>query len=279
MKEYCGNYYVLNGELKNTQSFDTDNVYKGHSIYEVIRLTKGIPVFFNDHMERLETSVRLRERLMPAGSAELRRCVLMLTEKERKKEINIKIVFNYTSSKTSYLVYFIESSYPAPEQYQKGVRTILFYAQRSDPHAKVLDFRLRSNIHQELFDENAYEALLVNDENLITEGSRSNIFFIKGDVLYTAPDDLVLKGITRKYILEICVAEGIKVQFEPVNADDLGMFDSAFICGTSPMVLPICSVNEKYFNTSNSLMSHLRTLYIKKVEESLLSFTNQQQGL
>lgn len=273
MKEYCGNYYIRNGELKGTDTFDNDLVYKGDSIYEVIRLTRGIPVFFNDHVKRLETSTSLRDCPMLAGYDELKKSIQILTEAEKRKEINIKIIFNYRSGQSDYLIYYIESSYPAAEQYQKGVKTILYYAQRKDPNAKVLDFRLRSSIHQELSDENAYEALLVNDDNLITEGSRSNIFFIKKDTIFTAPDEIVLKGITRKYILEICSENGIPVKFECVDADNLNDFDSAFISGTSPMVLPVYCINEKFFDVANTLMTRLRTLYIQKVEDSLRSFT------
>lgn len=273
MKEYCGNYYIRNGELKETDSFDNDLVYKGDSIYEVLKLTRGIPVFFNDHVKRLEASTSLRDYRMLAGYDELKSSIQKLTEAEKRKEINIKIIFNYRSGKSDYLIYYIESSYPTPEQYQKGVKTILHYAQRKDPNAKILDFRLRSSIHQELAEENAYEALLVNDDNLITEGSRSNIFFISNDTIYTAPDALVLKGITRKYVLQICSENGIHVNFECADADNLSDFDSAFITGTSPMVLPVYCINEKFFDVGNNLMTRLRSLYIKKVEDSLHSFT------
>ena len=202
MNECYGKKFVLNGELQPADSFDNSLVYEGDSIYEVIRMVKGIPVFFYDHMERLETSARLQKRKMLAGTSVLKRDIINLSKSDRKKEVNLKIVFNYNKDSYNYLVYFIEPIYPTPEQYKKGVKGALFYAERKDPESKVINHRLRSEIYHKLILDGAYEALLVNNKNCITEGSRSNIFFIKGQTLFTAPEQSVLSGITRKHIIE-----------------------------------------------------------------------------
>jgi branched-chain amino acid aminotransferase len=117
-----------------------------------------------------------------------------------------------------------------------GVKGILYYAQRKDPESKVINHKLRSSIYHNLILHRGYEALLVNEENCITEGSRSNIFFLKGDVLTTASDDKVLNGITRKYILDICRDNKIRVEFKCVPVDSIPGYDAVFMTGTSPMV-------------------------------------------
>ncbi|MGE5406329.1 MAG: aminotransferase class IV [Methanosarcina sp.] len=272
MKEYCGNHFILNGEIKNVEAFDNSLVIKGESIYEVIRLHKGIPVFFDDHMERLVSSVNNQKKRLMADTGELKKSILKLAEKEKRKEINIKIVFNYNEDSENFLVYYIESNYPTPEQYKKGVKGILFWAERNDPQAKVLNYRLRSAIHQELVNEAAYEALLVNSDNLITEGSKSNVFFVNGEGLVTAPDDCILKGVTRKQIIDICDVEKIDLRFDCVNADDISGYDAVFITGTSPMVLPYCCINDEYFNVKHPLMERLRRIYLERVEVSLHKF-------
>jgi branched-chain amino acid aminotransferase len=195
-----------------------------------------------------------------------------LTAVEKKKEINIKIVFNYRAESENWLIYYIDSVYPSPEQYRHGVKGVLFYGMRHEPQSKVLDFRLRSAINQELADEGAYEALLVNEENMVTEGSRSNIFFLKDNKLVTAPDDMILMGITRRHLLEICSESGIPVDFRSVSADDLSEFDSVFMTGTSPMILPFRSVENLFFDVNNELFEELRKLYMKRVEASLQEY-------
>ncbi|MBK7133917.1 MAG: hypothetical protein IPH69_14175 [Bacteroidales bacterium] len=66
MRECSGKYFILNGELQPAELFDSTMVYEGESIYEVIRLMKGSPLFFADHMERLISSVRNQNNLMLA---------------------------------------------------------------------------------------------------------------------------------------------------------------------------------------------------------------------
>ena len=275
MNECFGKKFVLNGNLHPADAFDNSMVYDGNSIYEVIRTVKGNPVFFNDHMERLAKSVKLQCRESLTDIATLRKAIISLTRSDRKKEANIKIVFNYNNGSPNWLVYFIEPIYPTEEQYNKGVKGILYYAERKDPESKVINHKLRSSIYYKLIHEGGYEALLVNDNNLITEGSRSNIFFLKGETLVTAPDNLVLSGITRKHILEICRENNIKVELTCVKVEDISEYDAVFMTGTSPIVIPFYCIDKKFFNVRPPLIEKLRKLYILKAEESTRFFRSE----
>jgi branched-chain amino acid aminotransferase len=267
MAECYGKKFILNGELHPSEQFDKSLVYEGDSIYEVIRLVKGIPVFFNDHMERLITSVKLQNKELLADEVVIRKSIIGLIRSDKKKDANLKIVFNYNNGSKNFLIYFIEPIYPTEEQYKRGVKGVLFFAERKDPESKVINHKLRSSISHKLIHEAGYEAILVNGSNLITEGSRSNIFFLKGDTLVTAPDDVILKGITRKHILEICNENRIPVEFRCVNADEILEFDAVFMTGTSPMVLPFNCIDDKTFDVKSPLMERLRHLYSARVEE------------
>lgn len=241
-------------------------------MYEVIRMINGTPVFFYDHIERLKNSVSLQKREMATDTDGLRRYILKLTDSEKLKEVNLKIVFNYSESSSDFFIYFIEPIYPSENHYKTGVKGILFNAERKDPASKVINHKLRSDIYHKLILEGAYEALLVDHKNRITEGSRSNIFFIRDNTLFTAPEELILNGITRKYIIEICREKNIRVIFEPVNANETEQYDSVFMSGTSPMVLPFSSVNDCSFNVKIPLIAELRKLYIDKAQESMRNF-------
>jgi branched-chain amino acid aminotransferase len=272
MNECFGKKFILNGDLQPSELFDNSLVYEGDSIYEVVRMIKGSPVFFFDHMERLSISLKLQHKENMADAAALRKAIINLTRSDRKKETNLKIVFNYNNGSQNYLVYFIEPIYPSDEQYKKGVKGILFFAERKDPESKVINHKLRSSIYHKLILEGGYEALLVNDNNLITEGSRTNIFFLRGETLVTAPDNVILNGITRKHILEICRENQIKVEFACVKVENISEYDAVFMTGTSPMVLPFYCIDDKYFNVRLPLMERLRKLYMLRVEESIRVF-------
>ncbi len=272
MNECFGKKFILNGELLPCDQFDNSLVYEGDSVYEVIKMVKGSPVFFYDHMERLATSTRLQKKEMLAEDDALKKDIINLTKSDKKKEANLKIVFNYNKDSRNYLVYFIEPIYPTEEQYRKGVKGILFYAERKDPASKVINHKLRSSIYHKLILDGGYEALLVNEKGQVTEGSRSNIFFLKGDKLVTAPDSMILGGITRKHILDICSEQNIIVRMDCVKADRISDYEAVFMTGTSPMVLPFSYIDDKKFRVSLPLVEKLRSLYIMRAEESILRF-------
>jgi branched-chain amino acid aminotransferase len=272
MNECFGKKLILNGKSESADLFDNSLVYEGDSIYEVIRMVKGSPVFFYDHMERLATSVSLQKKKMLADADSLKKDIIHLSKSEKKKDINLKIVFNYNKGEENYLIYFIEPIYPTEEQYRNGVKGILFYAERKDPESKVINHKLRSSIFHKLILEGGYEAILVNENGVITEGSRSNIFLLKNDVLYTAPDNMVLGGITRKYILDICAERNIAIKMACLKATKLSEFDAVFMTGTSPMVLAFNSIDDIKFKVRVPVIDKLRQLYIARSEESIAGF-------
>jgi branched-chain amino acid aminotransferase len=275
MNECYGKKFILNGILQPAEMFDNSLVYEGDSVYEVLRMVKGNPIFFSDHMERLATSVKLQKKEFLADVSVLRKDIISLTRSDKKREANLKIVFNYNSGTINYLIYFIEPIYPSEDQYRRGVKGILFFAERKDPESKVINHKLRSSIYHKLILEGAYEAILVNEKNLITEGSRSNIFFLKGEKLVTAPDNAILSGITRKHILEICSENKIIVEFDCVSVEDIKKYEAVFMTGTSPIVLPFYCIEDKFFNVKLPLIERLRKLYLKKAESSINFFRSE----
>jgi branched-chain amino acid aminotransferase len=277
MNECYGKNFILNGELTPAEMFDNKLIYEGDSVYEVLRMVKGNPIFFDDHMERLAGSIRLQKKVPLAEAPLLRKVILRLIKSDKKRETNLKIVFNYNNGVGNYLVYFIEPVYPSKEQYKKGVKGILFHAERKDPESKVINHKLRSSISHKLMMEGGYEAILVNENNYITEGSRSNIFFMKGETLVTAPDNVILNGITRKHLLEICSGNNIKVELSCVKVDDITDYDAVFMTGTSPMVLPFYCIGDKFFNVKFLLIERLRKLYLEKAEESIIRFRSDNE--
>jgi len=272
MNECYGKKFILNGNLQPSEMFDNSLVYEGDSVYEVLRMIKGAPIFFPDHMQRLAMSAKLQKKEVLADIPTLRKDIISLTRSDKKRETNLKIVFNYNNGATNYLIYFIEPIYPSEAQYQKGVKGILFFAERKDPESKVINHKLRSSIYHKLIVESGYEAILVNENNLITEGSRSNIFFLKGETLVTAPDNVILNGITRKHILEICAENKIKVEFACVNVEELKQYEAVFMTGTSPMVLPFCCIDNNFFNVKVPMIDTLRKLYLRRAEETFSLF-------
>jgi branched-chain amino acid aminotransferase len=106
----------------------------------------------------------------------------------------------------------------------------------------------------------------VNCSGEITEGSRSNLFFIKGNSVYTSPSKDVLMGITRQRIISICRKNGIGVNETAILADQVEFFDAAFISGTSPKVLPISTIDDYKYSTDNSLLLNIMEIYNNEIQ-------------
>ena len=113
-------------------------------------------------------------------------------------------------------IFFIPYLYPAPDMYRVGVEILSLNEVRNQPNAKITNLSLRTLADKIISDKNVYEVLLVNQEGFITEGSRSNIFFIKDKVVFTPPTSIVLPGITREKVLEICNNLGIETHREMI---------------------------------------------------------------
>ena len=97
---------------------------------------------------------------------------------------------------------------------------------------------------QDAHEKGFNECIFVRN-GLITEGSRSNIFFVIDGTLYTHPEsEHILSGVTRKNILRIAKEAGITVIEEPFPEKKLGIIHEAFITNTSAELIPVIAINE-----------------------------------
>jgi branched-chain amino acid aminotransferase len=275
--ECFGNYYYLDGNILPADS-DNEPIAAEVSFYEVIRTRRGVPLFFDDHMKRLNDGIATRYNLRDNISGTIAEGLTSLVRQEFFPEINIRITVSFTGQEYSVHICYIPSYYPTEEMIRRGVPLILYRAERFDPGVKLLNNRLRLSVNESLAKKEAYEALLVNKEGYITEGSRSNVFFITGTgKICTSPDRIVLPGITRKYVIDLCRQEGYDLVFEAVKPSGLANFQSVFITGTSPMVLAVRSIDNYLFMAQNSIVERLSLLYRQLADESIKKYQRSQK--
>ncbi len=238
------------------------------SAYEVIRIMNGRPLFLEEHYARLCATLKSIGEEVPFSAQELRKDIDSVVLANNVSNHNVKIVINEFKKKAGpdVNIFLIPTSYPTEEMYAKGVPTDLFVATRNNPQAKIIDDDLRSRENAFIKENNLFEALLVNEKNEITEGSRSNIFFIKSGEVFTSPADGVLLGITRQRILRLCKAAGINVNESRIAVSALSTYDAAFISGTSPKVLPISRIGDVKMDVNNPLLRKIIKLYDQEIE-------------
>ena len=234
-------YYFKNDVLSPTGDTEIFKKLAQDSVYEVIKVVRGIPLFLEEHMARMRFSAKNMEIPFDCSDLSIGEKISELVELNQAPNNNVKIICDRDDI---FLTYMVKSHYPAKNYYEKGVHTVLYEGERENPNLKTLKDAFKNRVKALTQKEKAREALLVNKDGFITEGARSNIFFVLGNTIYTPPADSVLHGITRKYILKICTAKGFDVQEKLLNIDVIKDLKGAFLTGTSIGFLPIASIGD-----------------------------------
>lgn len=270
--EAIGGYYIQNGEVQTTDNVEIFSKIERPPIYEVIRIIDGVPLFLEDHLRRMFDSAEITGYDLGRSEKEIGKDIKELILRNSIEKLNVKLLSTEIEGIGKiFLVYCIESFYPPKEYYKDGIHTILFHHERQNPNAKVLFTSFKNEVTRELNNKQAFEALLVTKSGYIPEGSRSNMFFVKGDSVYTAPESEVLLGITRKHIFEVCEGLNIKIIEESIHRNDIGKLEGAFMSGTSVNVLPISTIDDIKINSmSNIITKEINHSYIKEIENYIL---------
>ena len=269
-----GDYVSVNNELVTLDSPQMQPCYEISSdprVYEVIRVIKSKVVFFEDHLERLKNSFAKIEEYknMELSIEKIYQQTYELIKKLNIEIGNIRIVV----SRSQTLIHQRVHNYPSQELVKKGIVLGELEIVRHDPNVKSMreDYIKQVQIahQQEFFGTKVFEVLLLNEQHCYTEGSRSNVFFLNSEELRTAPDSEVLKGITRKYVLQAAESIGLKINQKSLHKDELQNY-KAFLSGTSLNVLPIYSIGNVLLDSANDkTIIQLLDAYLKIVESYL----------
>ncbi len=136
-------------------------------------------------------------------------------------------------------------AYMSPEAKQQGIkiRTSSF----TRHHVNITMCKAKANGNyinsmlalKEALDSGCEEALLLDNEGYVAEGSGENIFIIKDGVIYTPELTSCLAGITRNTIFQLAEEFGLKIVEKRITRDEVYVADEAFFTGTAAEVLPI----------------------------------------
>ena len=158
-------------------------------------------------------------------------------------------------------------SYMSPEAKEAGISIIKSsHEQYSNPlHSgnKIIGTYINSTMAlHEAISKGADEALLMDKNGFISEGSGENIFIIKDDEIFTPKIEHCLNGITRQSVITIAQDFGINVVEKDLTYEDLSSSDEAFFTGTAVEITPITTLDSKSIGTG------LRGPITKKLQET-----------
>ncbi|MFC1811025.1 aminotransferase class IV [Patescibacteria group bacterium] len=214
------------------------------AIYETMRTINGKPWLLNEHLVRLRKSAKELGLKVPLTNAQIKSQISRLLKKNNHKESRIRITltrgsnnFDFNSCKKPTLL--IEATkLSKPRAIKKGIATITYKIERIAPHLKSTNMLSSILARQEAHKHKAFEALLVDRHNNITEGAFSNIFVVQKGQLIT-PKDGILEGTTRNFILK----KYPKVRIANIPLAKIHKYDEIFITSSTNFVVPVVKVD------------------------------------
>ena len=271
---------ILQNNLVTSEAGFSEKIFeKGLSIYEVIRIFKGNPIFLKDNLLRLDNSLKKSNIDIHVEDLNLPDKLQHFIRLENMTEGNLKYVLHFTSGKPDEYIFQIPHAYPTSEDYKQGVPTLTYSAMRENPGVKYINTDLRTRTNRLIKQKQVYEVLLVDKEGYITEGSRSNVFFIGDNVIFTAPLEYVLPGTSRKRVFDICHKHRFPIIEKRIPVSELARYDAAFLSGTSPLILPINRIDELRFDPGLPLGNIKKFLFPKSFIKVIFFIILQNNGI
>lgn len=266
--EALGNFIIYDGEIEDAKNTPRFEEVKEVPLYEVVTVIDEIPLFFEEHIARLETTARMLNVELKRTATQIEDDFYMLIEVNKIKQGNIKLIVN----SDHYLVYEFAATHPTKKDLEEGIYAVMYDHERENPNAKLLYNDFKTSVGKYLKQTKAYEAILRSEDGELLEGSRTNLYFVKDEKIITAPADRVLRGITRSRLEHVFEKLDLEIVEKVVHDYELPEMDAAFFTGTTVDIVPIRVVESIEINSQDNEIvksvikgySDLQSEYIKK---------------
>jgi len=274
METCLNSYFIIDQQLSSCCDFNPFKFANGKPVYEVIRVIGGRPLFLREHLSRFFESLGQTESRFRESEGQIKQIIRLLIEANRADMGNIKLIafIEDSGSDRRTAAWFTPAYYPTDEQYAAGVLMTSLNLRRKHPTRKVQDDEYKKAVAQRLHETKAFEVLLTHND-IVTEGSKSNIFFIRNNCLFTAADEQVLGGITRSKVIEICYKSKIELFKNEIRTGHLSGFEACFLTGTSPKILPISKIDHTGYKVPHQLITFLMSELDKMIVENIEQFS------
>lgn len=280
---------IHNGRLVDESSIrfslnDTDLLY-GYGCYEVLKVRSGLLYFPEDHVDRLLSSAEIlgfdhtldRDDLISA----LRMIVVFLELVDANLRI---VVLAHDGRPADWYILPQPALYPPKDAKTGGVTCLLYEGERHFPRAKSLSMLLSTVAFRAASKRGCYDALLIDRTGEITEGTRTNVFFVDKDspeTVHTPPATRVLSGITRKTFLQSLDEGGQPWKETPLRLEDVrsGRY-GLLVSSTSTTLVPVARLLENEGNTVQVLpvFDELKNLSVR-YDAWLLARETEMRGI
>ncbi|WP_298611729.1 branched-chain amino acid transaminase [uncultured Thiothrix sp.] len=243
----------------------THTLHYGMGVFEGVRAYKaeqGTSIFrLKEHTDRLFNSAKIMRMSMPYTREELNEAQRQVVRENKLETAYLRPMCFYGSEgmglradnlKTHVMIAaWTWGAYLGNEAMEKGIR--IKTSSYTRHHVNIAMCKAKANGNyinsmlalREALDDGYDEALLLDVEGFVAEGSGENFFVIKDGVIYTPDLTAALDGITRRTLLAMAKDLGIEVREKRITRDEVYIADEAFFTGTAAEVTPIRELDRR----------------------------------
>jgi branched-subunit amino acid aminotransferase/4-amino-4-deoxychorismate lyase len=242
--------FIGNPSQPHTLRADSEGVLFGWGAFETLRTYHSHTFLFPKHAARLRASAQALSLSYTISDKRLEAyCNTYIREQQIANGIVRITLLQDTKSKRTTLL-FTQRNIPYTKQQYSHGHTATIATARKNSTALLTYHKTTNYLENMLSRQNAQkmgfdEALFLNENEIITEGTVSNIFFIKRGILFTPHISCgLLPGITRQFIIDILApALSIATTQGSYSMQDLLTADEAFLTNTAMQVMPLVSID------------------------------------
>ncbi|MGB5408850.1 MAG: branched-chain amino acid transaminase [Thiogranum sp.] len=265
----------------------THTLHYGMGVFEGVRAydaEQGTAVFrLRDHTDRLFRSAHILQMPMPYDKDTLNEAQLAVVRENNLQSGYLRPMCFYGAEgmglradnlKVHVIVAAWEwGAYLGKENLQKGIRIRTSSFTRHHVNITMCKAKANGNYMNSMLALNEAltcgydEAMLLDNEGYVAEGSGENIFIVRNGVLYTPDLTSALEGVTRDTIMILAREEGLEIREKRITRDEVYIADEAFFTGTAAEVTPIREVDNRTIGGGGRgpITERLQTLYFDQV--------------
>ena len=261
--KYCSKNGVIFPLSSAVISLENIEYQYGFGVYETLKVRNKILYFAKQHVDRLLQSasiIWIQHRFI---YSKIGNYIREIIDKNAIANCNIKVLLIGGKSANESMLFILPFAplYPDRKLYAHGVILETVCYERFLPNAKTLNMLPSYLFYTRGKNKGYYDALFIDREKNILEGTRTNFFAIQGNILTTPPKEKVLNGVTKQTVIWVAKKNGFEVREEEISFNNLSSFDGAFLTSTSSKIIPIVQIDSFMFSEIPKDLKRLMKLY------------------
>ena len=249
---------VLMAEAEATLPATDQALTHGLGLYETLKLVGGVPVFFEEHIDRLVRGIAALGFDKAIDRAELAEQICRLSEASdvRDGACRLLVTAGTPDGEPSLLIQTNTRKFP-----QRPLRVITYRGIRVSAQYKAMTVMQSYLAQQAAKTAGVDDALLVDGEGRIFEGATSNVFVVRAGGLVTPPaEGDILPGVLRAQVEQLATADGITVLEAWARVADLRPDDGLLLTSSVRGIVPVERVDGVALRIPEAQMARLRSL-------------------